>query len=1175
MATRTIQGETQIKGEPAVQRAVNWPLVVGAILVLIIAILAIIGPSIAPKDPAEEKNITMIEGTWYIPPFDFGTPGYPLGSDSFGRDLLSRLLWGIRPTMIMVSIVAIVRLIIGVIIGLSAGWFTGKTDRLLNGLIQTALALPVLLVALGAIAIVGVELGIWAFIIGLSLTGWVDTALQVREQTRIIKGQVYVEAASALGSSHPQILSNHILKQIAPMLLMLFAFEISSTLMLTAGLGFLGYYIGGDVWVETDDFVARRISGTPELGQMLATSWVTLTKPWALVAVGTTIFITVLGFNLIGEGLRQNMGLVRVQRKGFLSEIQIRFGLWFENYLWHPLVQFFRIKPLRVGLAAVILFFLLSWGALFMLDSADGSNVSQVLAQFDQGILPTPEAGINDHTPSPEISTPVQQSVTYDPSIAWELYDQGGFTGGPAISGDLDRLYVASGDGIVYALDINGEAIWQAQLPSGGVGTPEVDMEGNIYVSDRDGGLNKFTSQGESIWSFQTEVGDRSISGPVIGPSGNIFYTVGTAANGFVQSVNSEGEGVWVTEAKTPLFYETPIPSADGEYVFLKNDIFSAESGELLNLDSDLEVTRYFTSENGLNYLLAGHKIIQWDREGNRVELGDIYEWDSSHFGDFATPVEVGVESDNISWQLYTTPGGTTSTIWVSADDEFLGTARIPISSSTLVTMQSDHSALVCGGGSFNQISTDCALVNPSDENPLWEYHFGNYGPVSGGVLLDDVYYLSTEEGYVFAIDENFESVEAVTGTTPLQEAASSPTDVGILWTYQASDHISIAAIDGPDGNLYLTFGEDKLVILRPDGEMANTIQLPAPPFQQTYTSGRDAPMYIPPQVLPDGTIIVITSENTIYAINSEGDILWEQELVAQPAEYPIQDHQGNLFVIDDDAGLNAFTVDGLKWRFPSAAADIPAHGAVVGPEGKFYYVVTNYSKGFIQAVSNDGELLWITESTTDDFYDPLQISSDGQFISLAENLVLTGSGELVEYPGEDQVDEFIFAANGQNYMRSLHTVTRWQYGPSGMEILSSGIVSEEDTTLRPPLESSADSKGIVWLYYPERYTGGGIIVAWMSPDGELLGNYLYDRSWEAMMFEDYERSMLTECRWFPETETMECNSYSPMADESIRTVQIPDVPFLAGGFLEDDILYLFSGEDQLSAVYLGEPALP
>ena len=96
--------------EAAPSRQLNWPLIAGIFLVATITFLAIVGPTIAPKDPAEENNITMIEGEWYIPPFDIGTPGYPLGSDSFGRDLYSRLLWGIRPTMIMVFVVAVAML---------------------------------------------------------------------------------------------------------------------------------------------------------------------------------------------------------------------------------------------------------------------------------------------------------------------------------------------------------------------------------------------------------------------------------------------------------------------------------------------------------------------------------------------------------------------------------------------------------------------------------------------------------------------------------------------------------------------------------------------------------------------------------------------------------------------------------------------------------------------------------------------------------------------------------------------------------------------------------------------------------------------------------------------------------------------------------------------------------
>ena len=804
----------------------NWPLIVGFGLVMLIAIFAIIGPNIAPKDPAEESNISMIEGQWYVPPFDIGTPGYPLGSDRFGRDNYSRLLWGIRPTMIMVLVVAVVRLFLGVIIGLSAGWFTGKSGRVLNSLIQVALALPVLLVALGAIAIVGVELGIWAFIIGLSLTGWVDTALQVREQTRIVKNQVYVEAAGAIGASNQQILSNHILKQITPMLLMLFAFEVSSTLMLTAGLGFLGYYIGGDVWVETDDFVARRISGAPELGQMLATSWLTLTKPWALVAVGTTVFITVLGFNLIGEGLRQNIGFHKVHRKNSISEIRIKSGLWFDNYIWHPLIQFFRIKPLRLGFTIIGVFFLLSLGSLFMIDAATQANSSKVSALFN-------------HRESPQ-------------------------------------------------------------------------------------------------------------------------------------------------------------------------------AGELL-----------------------------------------------------------------------TGPDGQSSALTSGTEEEI--------------------------------------LINTVDPG------------------------------------------------------ISSEADIGIVWSYEASDQIMFVSQNEPDGLIHLTTRDDKLHIIKPDGEIYNVIQLPASPFYQMGDTGRSPALSIEPIIFPDGTIIEISGANTVYAMSIDGEILWELILESAPAEYPIQDELGNMYFIDNDAAMNAYNKDGLKWRFQTEAADIPAGGIAVDQEGNIYYVVTDYSKGYIQAVSSEGENRWVVEAKTRDFYDELHISQDGQYISLAEDLISTNSGELIEYENADETDEFIFALNGQNFMRSLHTVSEWQPGPEGIQILGSGsgIVSEEDTTLKPPLRSAADSNGVIWLSYPEKYIGGGIIVVWMSPEGEILGNHLYDRNFQTNIGVDMDRSLLTKCIWFDETNSIECSSYSPYSDEAVWSATIQDIPSYDGAYIDGDIMYVFGENDEIFSINLGGPAAP
>lgn len=1155
------------------RRRLNWPIFIGIFLVAIITILAIFGPSIAPKDPAEENTIIRIEGQWYIPPFDMGTPGYPLGSDSFGRDLYSRLLWGIQPTMIMVVLVAVVRLFIGVIIGLSAGWFTGKTGRFLNGLIQSALAIPVLLVALGAIAIVGVELGIWAFIIGLSLTGWVDTALQVREQTRIVKGQVYVEAASALGASNKQILVNHILKQITPMLLMLFAFEISSTLMLTAGLGFLGYYIGGDVWVDTDDFVARRISGNPELGQMLATSWVTLTKPWAMVAVGSTVFITVLGFNLIGEGLRQTMGYAKVERRSALDDMRQSFGLWFDNYVWHPLIQFIRVKPFQLGMTGIAAFFLLSFGAFVLLDASQNANVSEVLWNYwqNEGVETGTQGSISTQEPisSSSTSEPVY-TVSYDPNIVWDYYDESGFSGGVALSKNGDRIYAASKDGSIYSLELDGRLDWQSNLQNGAVGTPFVMDNGDILVADDAGGLNRISPQGEPLWRFQTEAGDRSHSGPTVAPDGVIYFTVGTVSKGFVQSVSPDGEGRWVTQAETSLFFESPQPSLDGEYIFLKEDIFNAQSGKLLDLNFDLDVRRFFSGQDGKNYLLAGNKIIEWQENNGGIEIVDVAEWDSSSFGDYLFPTYVGVTEERVAWMLYTSPGGGSTFIWVTMDDELLGIIHVRISASNFMSISPDLTAHICGGGGFQSISTDCAALSPDSEETLWKYHAGNFGPAAGGELLKDSLYLATEEGYILEINQNSQQVVSPQVTDTTQESLGSPSELGVLWSYQGSEDASFEFVVGPDGLVYLYTEHGELHIINADGQVRSVQQLGIEPYHRESQSGRDAPAHIEPIVLSDGTWLIISDENIIFAFDRDGSSIWEQPLESDPAEYPILDDDGNLYLIEENASLNVFNSQGLKWRFHPEIAQIPGHGMVYDAEGNFYYVVTNYSKGFIQALSPSGDELWITQVTTRNFYDPLKISSDGALLSLSENLVDTSNGEIITYDYDDRIDEFIFGGDGRNYLRSLHTVEEWVIGQSGFEIINSGSVSDEETSSRPPMGAEADANGIVWLYYQDSFDRRNYFVVWLSAEGDLMGRKSIEWDQSTVISFDFENSLIHECKGFSETQTLECASYSPFSEEPVQKVSIANVPPFFHGSFHNNYLYMISVDNSLMAVYLG-----
>jgi ABC-type dipeptide/oligopeptide/nickel transport system permease subunit len=167
---------------PAGYRSRNWPLILGSILVGILFILALIGPKLAPRDPLEMARILRVEEKFVKAPFPLFTPGYPLGSDDLGRDMLSRLLWAVRPTMTIVLIVAAVRLVLGIFIGL-AGWSKGRIGNLLDSLIALAISIPVILVALGVSLPLGRD-GCVGFVFGLCLTGWVETARRAQQTSR-------------------------------------------------------------------------------------------------------------------------------------------------------------------------------------------------------------------------------------------------------------------------------------------------------------------------------------------------------------------------------------------------------------------------------------------------------------------------------------------------------------------------------------------------------------------------------------------------------------------------------------------------------------------------------------------------------------------------------------------------------------------------------------------------------------------------------------------------------------------------------------------------------------------------------------------------------------------------------------------------------------------------------
>lgn len=719
----------------------NWSLLIGAAIVLLIAAIAILGPSLAPQDPLEEHGVIQVEDGWETAPFSiFTVPGFPLGSDDRGRDLLSRLLWAVRPTMVMVAVVAVVRLVLGTMLGVIAGWSTGRLGQLLDGLIGGALAVPILMVALAAIAAVGLEVGVAAFMIGLSVTGWAETARIVREQTRLVRGQQYVEAAQALGLSDGRIMVQHVLRQIMPMVWMLLALEIAGTLMATAGLGFLGYYVGGDVWVEVEDWVTRRISGMPELGQMLATTNTGVASlrakslPWGMVTVGTTVFTIVLGFNLLAAGLRQQLSVEGGRRRTVLTRLADRIGAWyFESPLYALGVWASRRWP-ALAAAGVVLILVTGAGAVWWRAEATRQpEVVGVKLEVPGGQLWASEA----HDPYGTRS--IGSTGPTDPQVLWRFLDPGGFAGGPAVSAD-GTIYIVSRTPKLHALDASGNLLWDVELFAGGVGTPALSAEGQIHVADRAGGLSVYDPDGSLRWRFQSEAGDLATTGPVVAPDGTVYYGLGS----IVQAVSAEGEGLWASQ--TPAIHRTLAPwlSPEGDLLFWQDAALDTADGSVVDLGLEEQVDEYLTGADGLTYLRVGHNVSRWEMTPSGVEILETTRWDPRFLGTLTSPTHAGVTPDRVVWVFYTNPYEASRIAWLDPTGRVLGARRVAYGRSMVVAVGPGSTLYLCGAADPRDVpNPNCVALVPEAEDPLWQVSLGTGERVLGGAVVQDRLYVA------------------------------------------------------------------------------------------------------------------------------------------------------------------------------------------------------------------------------------------------------------------------------------------------------------------------------------------------------------------------------------------------------------------------------------------------
>lgn len=258
---------------------------IGAAVLLLILMLAVLAPVLAPHDPYHQDLANrMINPIWHPD----GTWQHPLGTDNLGRDYLSRLMYGARISLLIGVSAMIISGLIGTSLGVIAGYFGGRVDMVVSFLITMRLSMPVVLVALAVVALIGGSLNVIIWVLGFLI--WDRFAVVMRASTQQLRSIDYVNAAKAIGCSTLRILMTEIIPNILNNLIVVATLEIAHAILLEAALSFLGMGVQPPL---------------PSWGLMISEGKeFMLFSPWIITIPGVVLSLLVLSINLMGDGIR-------------------------------------------------------------------------------------------------------------------------------------------------------------------------------------------------------------------------------------------------------------------------------------------------------------------------------------------------------------------------------------------------------------------------------------------------------------------------------------------------------------------------------------------------------------------------------------------------------------------------------------------------------------------------------------------------------------------------------------------------------------------------------------------------------------------------------------------------------------------------------------------------------
>lgn len=259
-------------------------ILVGGSILLMLVVCGLAAPLLAPFDPQQQR----LEDRLRPPSLTGSSSRYLLGTDNLGRDLVSRIIYGSRISLLVGAATVILAGMVGCMLGAVAGYFGGLTDEVINRTTEIFLAFPFLLLAIAVMAFLGQ--GVDNLILALVLSRWVQYCRVVRGEVLSLKEREFVQAARALGGRGIYVIARHVLPNTLPSIMVIATFAMAIVIITEASLSFLGLGVPPSI---------------PTWGSMLSEGRSYMYRaPWLTIFPGLAIFITVLGINLLGDGLR-------------------------------------------------------------------------------------------------------------------------------------------------------------------------------------------------------------------------------------------------------------------------------------------------------------------------------------------------------------------------------------------------------------------------------------------------------------------------------------------------------------------------------------------------------------------------------------------------------------------------------------------------------------------------------------------------------------------------------------------------------------------------------------------------------------------------------------------------------------------------------------------------------